>query len=331
MPRYIRNTVILAKPETTPGTDIVPAAATDAVLVSDVTITPLEATNVDRNLMRPYFGASEQLVSTAYVKVSFSVELAGAGVVGTPSTAPQWGDLLLGCGCAETLAGTATFRAEYRPATAGYAASAFKTLSIYVYDDGVLHKMLGAMGNVKLSAKVGERPMLMFDFIAIDGGITAVNPSGMVYSLWKVPPTMAKANVVDLKIGNTTYTGGALAGGTAYVSRGLELDFGNQVSFQQLLSSERVALTDRQMSGSIELDLSAAQEVSMQGIVKANTLQGLGLTIGLSAGNQIIVYAPAVQMINPKKVDANGERLIGYDLRFTPLSGNDELVIASIQ
>ena len=331
MPRYIRNTVIMAKIEITPGTENAPGGATDSVLVSGVSITPLEAQNVDRNLIRPYMGGSEQLVSTAFVRCSFACELAGAGVTGTPSTAPQWGKLLQACGMAETLAGSATYRAEYKPTTAGGGAGAFKTLTIYWYDDGVLHKMFGAMGNCKISAKVGEIPKLMFDFTGIDGGISAANPSGMVYTAWKTPPTMAKANVVDIALGAVTYSAGALSGGTNYVSTGLEIDFGNSVNFIQLLSSERVDLTDRSMTGSIELDATAANEVSFMALVKANTLQGLGLTIGTTAGNKIILFAPAAQLINPKKVDRSGNRLIGYDLRLVPSSGNDEITIASIQ
>ncbi len=38
-------------------------------------------------------------------------------------------------------------------------------------------------------------------------------------------------------------------------------------------------------------------------------------------------FMPAVQLINPKKVDVNGKLMCGYDLRVTPSSGNDELKI----
>ena len=33
------------------------------------------------------------------------------------------------------------------------------------------------------------------------------------------------------------------------------------------------------------------------------------------------------QLINPKKADINGRRLIGYDLRSVPVVGNDDLTI----
>jgi hypothetical protein len=319
MPRYIRNTVILAKVETTAGTDAVPTGVADAVLVSDMSITPLDASNVNRNLVRGYFGGSEQLVATASIKVGFTVELAGSG---TAATAPQWGDLLLGCAMAESLLATPN-RVEYLPTS-----TALKSLTIYYYDDGVLHKLLYAMGSCKLMAKIGERPTLKFEFVGLDGGISAVANASPTLTAWKTPPTMAKANVVDITLAST-YATGAITGGTVYPSTGLELDLGNAVSYVPLLSTERVDITDREVTGHVDLDLTAANEVTFMATVKANTTQTLAITIGLTAGNKIIVHAPAVQLINPTKQELNGSRLIGYDLRLVPSAGNDELRIVT--
>lgn len=319
MPRYIRNTAILAKIEVTAGTDAVPTGAANAVLVSELSITPLEAQNVDRALIRPYFGGSEQLVATGFVRCSFTVELAGSG---TAATAPAWGALMQACAHAEASLATPN-RVEYTPVSAS-----LKTVTIYWHDDGVLHKLLGAMGNVRLSAKAGDRPKLQFEFTGIDGGVTAVANPSVTLTAWKTPPTMAKANVVDITLG-CTYAAGALSGGTVYPSTGLDLDWGNAVNFVPLLSVERVDLTDRSVTGSLQVDLTAAQEVTFMGTVKANTTQGLGLTIGTAAGNKIILYAPAVQLINPRKEEITGSRLIGFDLRLVPSSGNDEIRVVT--
>lgn len=322
MPRYIRNTVICAKPETTAGTDAAPSGAANAILVSDMSITPLDAKNIDRNLVRGYFGASEQLVGTASVKVSFTVELQGSG---TAATAPALGNLLLGCGMAEASLSTPN-RVEYTPIS-----TVLKTLTIYYYDDGVLHKLLMAMGNCMLSAKVGDRPTLKFEFTGLDGGMSAASASP-TYTNWKTPVSMTKANVVDITLG-ATYAAGVLSGGTAYPSTGIEINLGNSVQYTPLLSSERIDIIDRDVSGSTELDLTAAQEVSFMSTVKANTTQSIALTIGTVSGSKLIIHAPAVQMLNPKKVDLNGTRLIGYDLRLVPTAagtGNDELRLAFV-
>lgn len=317
MSRNTRRTVILAKVETTSGTDATPTGADNAILISNQSITPLEAQNVDRAVVRGFMGASEQLVGPANKKVTFDVELAGSGAA---DTAPPWGPLLMGCAFEENIL-TTPDRVEYTPLTEG-----LETLTIYYYDDGVLHKLLGAMGTVKISAKVGEIPKLSFEFTGVDGGDTATSNATPTLTAWKKPVVMAKANVVDITLG-CTYAAGALSGGTVQTSTGLELDSGNQVNFNAMLNSETVDISDRAFSGSLQLDLAAAAEVSMMATVKANTTQGLGLTIGSAAGNKIILHAPAAQLITPSKADLNGKRVIGYGVRLMPVSGDDELRI----
>jgi hypothetical protein len=311
--RYIKNTLVAAKLETTPGVDAGPTGAANAILATELSITPLDAQNIDRKLLRSFWGASEQLVGPGSVKVGITVELAGSGTAGT---APGWGVLMQACAAGEGLL-TTPARVEYTPVNTG-----LKTLTIYYYDDGVLHKLLGVLGNCTLSAKVGDRPMLKYDFIGLDGGIAVASDTG-TYTPWKKPVAMTKANVVDITIG-ASYAAGALTGGTLYSSSGIELNLGNKVDFDALLGEETVDITDRESTGSTELKLTPAAEVANMAIVKQNTLQSMGFTIGTTAGNKIILHTPAMQMLNPKKVDRNGRRLIGYDLRYLPINGNDE-------
>jgi hypothetical protein len=317
--RYIRQTVILGKIEGTAGVDAVPTGADNALLISNMSITPLEAQNVDRAVVRGYMGASEQLVGPVNKKLSFDVELAGSGAA---ATAPAWGALLQACAFAEALLTTPN-RVEYTPIS-----DSLKTATFYYYDSGVLHKLLGAMGTVKLSAKVGEIPKLSFEFTGLDGGDTAAANATPTLTPWKTPVVMAKANVVDITLG-CTYAAGVLSGGTVYSSTGLELDSANQVAFSPMLNAETVDVSDRAMSGALQLELTPAQEVSFMATVKANTTQGMGFTIGTVAGNKIILFAPAAQLITPSKADLNGKRLIGLGLRLCPLAGNDELRIVT--
>jgi hypothetical protein len=285
-----------------------------------MSITPFEAQYADRALVRGYMGGSEQLVGPASMKVSFDVELAGSGVA---NTAPQWGDLLLACGFAEAVLTTPN-RVEYTPVS-----SAFKSLTIYYYDDGVLHKLLGCMGTVKLGSKVGEIPKLSFEFTGLYGGETAVANATPTLSAWQKPVVMAKANAVDITLG-CSYAAGALTGGTVYTTDGLELDVGNQVAFNALLNAETVDITDRNVTGSAQFDLTAAQEVAFMTDIKAGTTTGLGLTIGTTSGNKFILYGPAVQRTAPAKAEMNGARVLGYSLGFKPLAGNDELRLVQV-
>jgi hypothetical protein len=314
MPRLIKNTIVTAKVQTAPGLDAAPTGAANAVLMSEGSITPLDAQSIDRSLIRGYFGGSEQLVGPASVKLTYAVELAGSGTAGT---APAWGQLLQGCAVAEGLL-TTPARVEYMPASTG-----LKMLTQYYYDDGALHKLLDSMGNCTLSAKVGERPMLRFEWVGLDGGIAVAPNATGVFTPWKKPVAMTKANVIDITLGGT-YAAGALSGGTLYNSTGLELNFGNVVNFSAMLSTETVDISDRQSTATIELELTAVQEVALMAAVKANETQSLGFTIGTAAGNKVLIFAPAVQLTNPRKSELNGKRLIGFDLRLVPVNGNDE-------
>ena len=250
--RYIRNTAILAKIEGTYGVDPSPAEAANAILVSNVTINPLNANNVDRDLIRSFMGASEQLVGTAYVEMSFDVEFAGAGAAGT---APAYGPLLRACGYAETVSGG--IRVEYNPVT-----PVVDSVTIYWFSDGAKHIAKGCRGSWSIKMGVGARPVFSFKFLGIDGGITAATPSALTLTAFKTPLVITDPNTGDVTFG-ATYTPATptLTGGTGYPSQGLDLDSGNAVNYTPLLGGETIDVTNRAVSGSVVLDLKAAQEV----------------------------------------------------------------------
>lgn len=319
MARYTRDSAILAKIETTEGTDSTPTGSANALLVSEQSIEPLVANNVPRELIRNYFGASEHLVGTAYLMVEFTVELQGSG---TAATAPAWGALLRGCGFAES--GLVSY-AAYAPDTP----SAQKSVTIYYYDSGSLHKLLGAKGTISEGGmSVSGRPTLKFRFMGVDGGITAASVVSTTLTGWKTPGVITTANSGDVTLGGT-YSAGAISGGTAYTSKGLTFDLGNEVQFTPLLGSEGIDITGREVTGSVEFDLTAAQEVTFMAAVKANTLQSMSLVHGATTGYIVGVSMAAVQLLNPKKTEINGRRLIGYDFRSVPSAGNDDLIIWS--
>lgn len=319
MARYTRNTVILAKIETTPGVDASPTGASNAVLISNMTINPLNAQNVPRDVIRGYFGGSEQLVGNAYLEVTFDVEVAGAGAAGD---VPAWGPLLRACAFDETI--DVGVSVGYTPVSTG-----IKSLTIYYYDDGALHKLLMSRGDVSIKLGSGERPLFSFRFMGLDGGLTAAANATPDTSGFVTPLAVTDPNTGNLLFG-CTYATAALSGGTSYASRGLQLALGNQLAHIPLLGGESIEVTNRDVSGSCELDLTPAQEVTFMSNVKANTTSSIGLLHGTTTGNKVIVHAPTVQLINPKKTDFNGRRLIGYDLRLIPSStGNDDLRIVA--
>jgi hypothetical protein len=313
MSRLVRNTAILAKIETTYGTDAAPSGAADAILASNFSSVPLSANFIDRALVRPFLGTSDRLMGYTWKELSFDVEIAGSGAAGT---APAYGKLLRGCGFAETI--TAGSRVEYNPISA-----AFESLTLYYYDDGLLHKLLGARGTVDVKMPIGAKPIMSFKFTGMDGGEAAASNPSLTLTAWQAPLAVTNVNTGQLTLG-CTYSAGALSAGTQYPSQGLDASLGAKVTYQELVGSSLVNITDRDPSGKITLDLTAAQEVTLYSSIKGMTKQGLGMVQGTVAGNKFLFFAPATQLMKPSKVDDNGRRLIGFDVDFAPSAGNDE-------
>ena len=78
MAQLTRKRVILIEAESSYGTDPTPAA-TDVVLVTDLSITPQSSDVVNRDVVRPYLGSSQQLLANTRVECTFSVEFCGSG------------------------------------------------------------------------------------------------------------------------------------------------------------------------------------------------------------------------------------------------------------
>lgn len=321
MSRLIRNTAILAKTELVYGVDAVPTGAANAMLVSNLSINPLNAQNVERNNIRPYLGGDEQLVGSRYVEMGFDVELVGAGTLGA---VPAWGTLLRACGFAEVV--TAGVRVDYVPVSTG-----FESATIYWYDDGVIHKGLGARGTASLKLTVGEKPVISCKFVCLNGGVAVAAAPTTELEDWQIPEIVLDANSGNLIWGAThaTATAPALVGGDFYPSQGLTIDLGISTPFQSLLGGESVPITERKVTGAVQLELTAAQEVAAMAAVLATAKTSLGMVHGTVAGSRVCVFMPGVQRIEPTKEDLNGTRMIGYKLLVNPVAGNDEIRITT--
>jgi hypothetical protein len=319
MGRLIRKTAILAKTEVNYGVDPTPDGAANAILVSNASFN-VAYTNVNRDLIRANLGGSEQLAGTRFVECSFDVELANSGTAGT---APAWGPLLLACGMAEAVL-TTPARVEYTPVSAS-----FKSATIYYHIDGTLRKATGCMGNAELMLNEGERPMIRFTFTGLDGGTTATADPTLTLTSWKVPSVVSDVNSGDINLG-ATYSAGTLTSGTVYPSRGLAISLGNTIARKAILGGQSVAITQRDVTGSCQLELTAAQEATFRTDINANTTTSLGFTHSTGAGVGIMLHAPRVQRIDPSDVDYEGELHTGLNLRFVPSSGNDELRIVCL-
>jgi hypothetical protein len=300
--------IIVAKIETTVGTDASPTGSANAILVSNLTITPMATDMADRALVRSYLGASEQLPAAIHAQVEFEVELAGSGTV---ATAPAWGPLIRACGFAETI--TADTSVAYAPVS-----DSFESLTIYANVDGVKHALLSARGTFTLDLTAKSIPTIKFTFTGLYVAVADASLPTPTYTAFQTPLVVNKTNTPTLSLHSLT-TG---------VMNSLSLDAGNTVTFRSLVGAESVDITDRQVSGSIALEAVSVATKDWWSLVKAATTGDLNVVHGTTAGNICTIDAPNVQLTQPQYQDQDGVQMLQMGLRAVPgSSGNDELTL----
>jgi len=300
-----RKRVILIEAESSYATDPNPGA-TDVVLVRDLSITPQSSDVVNRDVVRPFLGASEQLLANTSVEVSFSVELAGSGAAGT---APRYGAALKACGLSETVSsGTSV---TYAPVS-----SSFSSVTIHYNTDGVRHKVTGARGTVVLNASVGEIPSLDFTFTGI---YNAPDDSAL--------PTVTYGNQATplvFKNGNTT-SFQLLSFSAALMS--LSMDLGNSTVYRELVGgTKEVIITDRAASGSVSIEAVALSSKDyFAAALTDSSLGNLTVTHGTTAGNIVALSSTKVDIGDVAYGEADGIQMLEIPYTLVPSASGNEL------
>jgi len=307
MPLLVQKTVLLAKIETTYGTDPVPTGAANAVLITDLTVTPLDQDAESRNLIRPYFGNSPQIPVANRTMVEFSVEVAGSGALGT---APAYGPLLRACGMAEVI--TASTKVEYNPISA-----TFESATFYVAVDGVMHKLTGARGTVAIELSAKKIPHFKFKFTGLFNPVTDTALPTAVFAPWIQPLAVLTGQT-------SAFT---LHGFSTAVLQDLSIDLAVTVTHRALVGSEAVIITDRAPSGKVVIEAVPVATKDFWSIAKLATLGALSIQHGNTEGNIVQLDAPQVQLVKPSYSDSDKIRMLNLDLTLNPSAGNDELKI----
>jgi hypothetical protein len=287
MALLLRKRLIVIETESSYGTDPTPDGA-DAVLVRDLTITPQSSDVVSRDLIRPYLGASQQILTNTRVECTFSVEMAGSGTAGT---APQYGKALKACGLSETVAsGTSV---TYEPVSA-----AFSSVTIYYMIDGVRHKATGCRGTVSISAEVGSIPTLDFSFIGI---YNAPDDSALLtpsYANQDDPLVFKNGNVTGFQL--LSYAGAL---------QSFSFDLGNETVYRELVGgTKEVLITDRAASGSVSIEavLLGTKDYFASAVDDDAALGNLVFTHGTTAGNKVQFTSSKVDIGDVSYGDSDG-------------------------
>jgi hypothetical protein len=305
-----RKDVVLAKLEGTYGTDPTPTGAANAILVSNLQISPLQMTPVERGLIREWFGNSESIPGQIFGEVSFEVEIQGSGTAGT---ATAYGPLLQACGLVET---DGASDVQYDPTSSE---ALMKSVTIFFYRDGVLHEMNGARGSVSLSFVNQQIPKYRFRFQGQYVRPVDAAPTGVSYTAFKTPAIVNATNTTPFTLHSISP-----------VVASLEIDLANNLVYRDYIGgSKKVLITDRKPTGRIVMEAALMATKNWFQSIETAATGALQVQQGQSAGYIVVVDAPSVQLINPSYSDSDGIAMLEMDLIFNPTTGNNEIKITT--
>jgi len=307
MPMRLFATQLAAKIETTEGTKETLAAA-DAMLHKSLAFSPEIEQNA-RDLLRGTLSRDPSISGKRSAKIAFDIELVGSGTAGTP---PYWGPLMKACGFSETI--VAVTSVTYKPATN----SLSNSMTLAGYMDGVIKRLWGARGNVKLTIEGGKPGALHFefegaDFEVVDGALLSPTYSTII------PPAFVSASLLL-----DTYA--------AIVSK-VEIDVANVLAKRESINALSgflsTLITGRNPKGSLDPELATVAAYDFYGKWKTpGTLGSLSLSASGAAGNIVTITCPKVRYAAIADQDRGGLRTLGLDFQPCLNAGDDEISIA---
>ena len=299
MPLYWRNKVLLAKVEATYGTDAAPTGAANAILATDVKLSPMEGQDVSREMdSRPWMGASDTIPVGLHAKIAFKAEVKSSGAAGT---APAIGPLLRACAMAEVI--SAGVSVTYNKVSSGHASA-----TIWLNIDGTLFALTGARGTAVYRVNAAGIAYIEFEFWGL-----FVQPSAVALPT----PTYGAQLTQTPQAGSSANTPTFTVGGTSMVLRSFALDFGNAVTPRMLIRSEQILITD--MSEKIDMTVEAVPLATLNpfALAAAGTAQAISLVHGVGAGRITTLAVPEAVIQRPSGLKVQ-DNIVEWPLSLIP-------------
>lgn len=304
MALFWRNKTLLAKIETVYGTDPAPTGAANAILATNVTLSPMEGTDVSRELELPAFGAQPTIAAELHATLKFMVELQASGALGV---APAWGPLLRACAFAQVI--VATTSVTYNPIT-----NAQESVTLYLNVDGTLFNLKGARGDVTLMLDAQGIPHLEFTFTGL-----FVQPAA------QAKPTAVLSGFIDPTVATTANTPVFTLDAFSPKVRSFKLAAGNQVERRFLIGSEEILITDHAEQIEFQIEAEALATWNPFALAVSGAPVALTMRHGTVAGKRVQANVPKMQIQRPQSL-AVQQNVVEWALRGVPqqTAGNDQ-------
>ena len=305
MAKLHRKRSILAKSESSYGTNPNPTGSANYVQVIDLNIEPIVSDEVSRDLIRPYMGNYEVIPANTRVNVTFDVEMAGSGTAGT---APKYGAILKACGLSETISGGNTV--TYAPV-----ATPSDSVTLFVNYDGIRQIVKGCRGTFSINCEVNSIPRISF---SLTGLFSAPTDDAL--------PSVTTSNQATPLIFKNGSTSNFAIFGFAAALQSWSLDFNNEVIYRELVGgTKEVLITDRRPSGTAVIENVA---LSSHNFFTDYTGTSTGTNTwlhGTTAGNKVTVSCPQTDLGQPTYEESDGITMLNLPFMATPTaSANNE-------
>lgn len=322
MPFLTQVGAVFAKIETTPGVEAAPTTTgvgNDFIQAIDAQYSP-DFQMIERNYMRPSLSRTPHLMGRQLATLTFTTEVFGTGVAALTTSAttqaqatPKWADLLEGCGFLGAAVATPAGK-TYAPLT-----SSQKTLTLYCYYDGLLHKLTGAMGTFTLSAEAGQLATIQWTFTGVHNAPVA-----------QATPTPTFTTVNPPLVESCSLTIGGTASGLLVQNIGFDIQ--NNVVPRADANSAKgfnsMYITGRNGQATLNPEQVPEATHPFWADFTSSQRKAISFNIGSTAGNKVEVSIPNAQMSGLSYSDRDGIRV--YDVTLaatsTTAAGNDEIV-----
>jgi hypothetical protein len=201
--------LLLAKIESTYGTDAAPTKTANAIFATNIKISG-DWKKSERLALSPNWGKYAPVVTGQGVKVTFETELHPSA---DGSAAPFLGPLFQACGMTETLgAPTVTYSAVLQ-----YPAA--KSVTLWFYINGIVHKVTGCIGTFKIDLAVKEICNVSFEFTGLYS-----EPADLTFVTDPTFPATSPFVFKDVTVNYDSIT--------ALIGTAIGIDKGNQIAMR---------------------------------------------------------------------------------------------------
>lgn len=298
------NQLLLAKVETTRGTDATPVKSANATLTFPVD-PKIDVQVIDYAVVRGSISAAKKRLGRKMVNLAITCPLKGSGTAGV---APEFGALLQSCAMVETVGASDVV---YKPTNSD---ANMESCTIYFFLDGIAVKAVGCMGNFVINPPAGGLPTITFNMRGrlLSRGDVAL-PTGAVFQTTE--PVVVESGGVSFGAFNTA------------VVRSLSYDSGNNIFDRMDINSPEgvlgtgISARDPKYTATVEATVEATKAWWANFIGRVE--EAIDLVIGTTAGNIITIGIPKA-CVDTSPDPAVDNNIVTYNLSGQALESTAE-------